>query len=515
MNKIVTFLALSTLMLASCKRDLQFEDPNKLTYEEYLKLPGAAVKVGSGAMIGMMNTVMNGEFGQHLLCMADQVTTTNRYNEFWDWAQEPRLAIKNADTYGGYGAISSYWAGFAQSNLDANAILLQIRAGEPIKDANGNDRTSDSKIAAYFAKGISSGYLGAIYDRGIIVNGRSSDVPTFTDYPNSYKEMVENGVAYMDSAIAAANAATSFNFDFVPGFTVNKTQFIAWCNGFAARMMASVPRDNAEAVALGTSWWNKVYDYANAAPSTDLIYSYANESVYPGTLDWAIYLLGDGAGYLPVDIKVAHLVDRTGTYPNYYPAAPTLLAPVQTDDARFDVYFGYTPNFGFLRADRNRGLFTNYKRVRWDNPDNYLAVPGAVSPFWQNEETVLLKAEAKLMAGDAAAAAAILNSPSYSRKALGNLPNVAATAADIKKALHWEYAVCIDAASGPLPVFAFMRRHNLLIGGTATELPVPLQQMKVVGGNAYTFGGKANAGAKEGKFNEVTTAANVGWKLSQ
>jgi hypothetical protein len=515
MNKIITFLALSTLMLASCKRDLQFEDPNKLTYEEYLKLPGAAVKVGSGAVIGVMNTVLNGATGVHLLCMADQITSTNRYLEFWDWAQEPRLAIKNADTYGGYGAIADYWAGFAQANLDANAILLQIRAGEPIKDANGNDRTSDSKIAAYFAKGLANGYLGAIYDRGVIVNGRSSDVPTFTDYPNSYKEMVQNGVAYMDSAIAAANAATSFNFNFIPGLTINKTQFVAWCNGMAARMMASVPRDNAEALALGASWWNKVYDYANAGPSADLIYEYANESVYPGTLDWAIYLLGDGAGYLPVDIKVAHLVDRTGTYPNYYPAAPTLLSPVQTDDARFNVYFSYTPNFGFLRADRNRGLFTNYARARWDNVYNFLAVPGAVSPFWQNEETTLLKAEAKLMAGDAAAAAGILNNPSYSRKALGNLPNVPANAADVKKALHWEYSVCIDAASGPVPPYAFMRRQNLLIGGTPTELPVPLQQMKVVGGNAYTFGGKANAGAKEGKFNEVTTAANVGWKLSQ
>ncbi len=515
MNKLITFLALSTLMLASCKRDLQFDDPNRLTYEEYLKVPGAAVKVGSGAAIGTMNTVMNGEFGVQLLCMADQITTTNRYNEFWDFAQEPRLALNNADTYGGYGAISSYWAGFAQANLDANAILLQVRAGQPIKDANGVDRTSDSKIAAYFSKGVANGYLGALYDRGIIVNGASADVPTFTDYPNSYKEMVENGVKYLDSAIAAANAATTFNFDFIPGLTINKTQFIAWCNGFAARVMASVPRDNAEALALGAAWWNKVYDYANAAPSTDLIYTYANESVYPGTLDWAIYLLTDGAGYLPVDIKVPHLVDRTGTYPNYYPASPAVLNPVQTDDARFNLYFFYTPNFGFLRPDRNRGLFTNYGRARWDNVYNFLAIPGAVSPFWQAEETTLLKAEAKLMAGDAAAAAALLNSPSYSRKALGNLPNVAANADAVKKALHWEYAVCIDAASGPLPPFAFMRRNNLLIGGTATELPVPLQQMKVVGGNAYTFGGKANAGAKQGKFNEVTTAANVGWKLSQ
>lgn len=502
-------------MLASCKKDLQFEDPNKLTYEEYLKLPGAAVKVGSGAVIGSLNTMFNGATGVHLLCMADQITSTNRYLEFWDWAQEPRMAIKNTDTYGGYGAIRDYWAGFAQANLDANAVLLQIRAGDLIKDANGNDRTSDSKIAAYFGKGISNGYLGALFDRGVIVNGPSSDVPTFNDYPDSYKKLVENGVAYLDSAIAAANAATNFNFNFVPGLTIDKPQFIAWCNGLAARIMASVPRDNAEATALGSSWWNKVYDYANAAPTTDLLYQYANESVYPGTLDWAIYLLGDGSGYLPVDIKVPHLVDRTGTYPKYYPPAPTLLSPVQTDDGRFNTYFSYTPNFGYLRADRNRGLFTNYARARWDNQYNFLAVPGAISPFWQNEETALLKAEAKLMAGDAAAAAAILNNPTYSRKALGNLPDVAANADDVKKALHWEYSVCIDAASGPLPPFAFMRRNNLLIGGTPTELPVPLQQMKVVGGNSYTFGGKENAGTKQGKFNEVTTAANVGWKLSE
>jgi len=513
MKKILSTLLISSLLLASCEKDLQFEDPNKLTYEEYLGQPGAAVKVASGAMIGLLDNVFNGAYGMGLMLMADQVSSTNRFVEFWDFAQEPRKALINTDTYGGYGHISSHWAGFAQANLDANNIILKVKAGEQIKDVAGNNRTSDALAAAYFAKGVANGYIGALYDRGIIVNGSSSEIAPFSDYPNSYKELVDNGVKYLDSAINVASSAGTLNFDFVPGLTINKAQFIAWCNGMAARVMASAPRDLAEAKGLGSTYWNKVYDYASKSPSSDVLYTYANESVYPGTVDWAISLLSDGAGYLPVDIKVAYLVDKTGTHPKYYPSSG-VLEPVTTDDQRFYAYFGYDKDFGFLRSDRNRGLFTNYYRKRWDNADNTVAVPGSIAPFWQNEERTLLMAESKLMTGDFAAAAALLNASTYSRKSLGLLPDVASSEAAVRNAIHWEYAVCIDAGSGPLPVFGFMRRNDLLIGGTATQLPVPLQQIQVVGGKGYTFGGKANAGAK-GKFNEVATAANVGWKPSE
>ncbi len=512
MKKINFVIGLfGALTMVGCNKDLQFDDPRTLTTEEAFEVPGAGVKLGVSAIDRTLNQVFSGRWGVHMLCMADQITTTNRYSEFWDFAQEPRLTIRNSDTYGGYGAISQYYANFYQANLDANQIINNINNGGKITDANGNDRTADSKTAAFFAKGIAQGYLGGLYDRGLVVNGPAPETLP-TDFDNSYKEMVQSGVAYLDSAIAAANANSNFKFDFIVGFTLTKAQFIAWANSMAARIMASAPRDLAEAKALGTAYWDKVDSYASKGLSTNLIYTYVTDGIYQGTLDWALALLGDGAGYLPIDIKLAWLQDPS--HPKYYPSGTTVLPPVTPKDPRFTDYIGYDPDFGFLRNDRNRGLFTNYYRKRWDNPDNTVAVPGAIVPFYLAEENRYLQAEAKLMKGDAAGAAALLNAPTARRKAIGNLPDVAATEAAVRHELHYEYSLEIDAAGGVLPVFAFMRRNDLLIGGTPTELPIPAQQLNVIKADLYSFGGKANAGAT-GKFGEITTAKNVGWKPSE
>lgn len=507
---LATFAATA---ISSCDRDLQFDNPRTLTTEEAFKVKGAGVKLANSSVLRALNAAYSFG-GVHINELADQITSTNRYTEFWDFAQEPRLPINNSESYGGYAdAIASFYNSFYQANLDANQILNSIDAGNKVIDANNIDRTSDTRIAALLTKGISQGYLGAIYDRGIIVDGASpTSLPS--DFPNSYKEMIANGLKYIDQAIAAANSATSFNFDFILGQNLSKASFIQLANSLAARIMASQPRDLAEAKALGAAYWNKVYDYASKGVMTDLINSYQQGGFYNETLDWAISLLSDGAGYLPVDIKVPWLADKTGTYPQYYPSGTTILGPIQTDDKRFDQYFGYTPNFGFLRADRNRGLFTNYYRIRWDNANNTVAAPGAVAPLFLAEETRLLMAEAKMFAGDNVAAALLLNAPTARRKSVGQLPDVAPTETAVRNAIFYEYSIEIDVAGGVIPVWAHMRRNDKLIGGTATELPIPAQQLNVLKLPLYTFGGKANMGAK-GKFGETHTAANVGWKQSQ
>ena len=510
-SKISVFAAL--VLFSACKKDLQFDDPSTLTLDEASQIKGGLLKNTNSGMLRTLNAVHLGSVGVHYLCLADQITSTNRFNEFWDFAQEPRKTLNNSDSYGGYGVIATPWAAFSQSNLDANQVILFAKTGAPVLDASGKDRTTDALAAAYFVKGVSQGYLGAIYDRGIIVDKPSSEIETPSDYNNSYKEMIVNGVQYLDSAIAVAERASSFEFDFIPGQPLTKTEFIQWSNSMAARIMASVARDKAEAAALGSAFWNKVYDYASKGLTDDLLNSYTTDGFYHGTIDWSIALLGDGAGYLPVDIKAAWIADNTGTHPDYYPATGSL-AQVETDDQRFYEYFGYISAFGFLRADRNRGLFTNYYRIRWDNDVNTVADPGAIAPLFLAEENRLLMAEAKMYAGDLAAAAALLNDAAAKRKAAGQLGDVAATEADIRKALHHEYTIEIDNAGGILPPWAFMRRNDLLIGGTPTEFPVPVVQMNVILAQPYTFGGVANFGAK-GKFNETTTAANVGWKASQ
>ena len=163
---------------------------------------------------------------------------------------------------------------------------------------------------------------------------------------------------------------------------------------------------------------------------------------------------------------------------------------------------------------RGRGLFTNYYRIRWYNAKNTLNIAGAINPYFLAEETRLLKAESKFWVGDYTGAAAELNNTTAARKLAGGLPDVAATEDDLRKALHYEYAIEIDGAGGAIVPFTFMRRNDLLIGGTPTEYPVPQLQLDLIGEKNYTFGGKANAG-QLGIYGELGTARDNGWKKSQ
>jgi hypothetical protein len=59
-----------------------------------------------------------------------------------------------------------------------------------------------------------------------------------------------------------------------------------------------------------------------------------------------------------------------------------------------------------------------------------------------------------------------------------------------------------------------MRRNDLLIGGTPTEYPIPQKQLELIGESLYSFGGKEYIGEK-GRFGELATALDNGWKLSE
>ena len=508
------FSLLLVVGITSCKK-LDFDDPTRLTNTEAAtQITDLGLKLANSSVQRALFNTTESYAGVAMAGLADQVSMTNRFQEWWDFCEEPRKRISNSNSYGGYENWNYIYGQLYQANLDATTVIdIAVVQNKPVKTTAGVDRTADAITAAYFAKGLAQGHLGVMFDRGIIVDqvGLST-----RDYPASYKQMIENGVANLDKAIAAANANASFTFDFIQANPLTKAQFIAICNSYAARFLASIPRSKAEATALGTTFWNRVYTYANAGVTTDFTTTYVTGGVFNEAMSQCLVRgSANQAGYAPVDIKVAQLADNTGTYPNYYPAAPAILNPITTSDARFTQYFEYTTNFLYLRADRNRGLFSNYIRKRWWDTANTLALAGKVSPWVLAEEMRFLKAEAKLWTGDAAAAAALLNDASARRKSVGLLPNIAATEADVRKALHYEYAIELDLAAGNANPFAFMRRNDLLIGGTPTQFPVPAGQLDLLLQPNYTFGGKLNAG-ELGKYGEVATAPLTGgWKASQ
>jgi hypothetical protein len=367
-------------------------------------------------------------------------------------------------------------------------------------------------IGAYYVKGVSQGHLGVIFDRGIIVDDISLTTRAF---PNSYKELIENGIRHLDKVLELTEKTPDLKFDFLKGIIISRSDLIKLTNSMSARILSSIARDKAEAEGLGDAYWNKVQSYAEKGFTSDFTIVTVSGGYYNGLID-VLERPYSGAAYVPVDIKLPYLVDNTHSTPNYYPVDNSIiLPPVTTDDQRFYKYFAYTTDFGILMEARGRGLFSNYYRIRWMYPaKSTLNVEGAINPYFLVEELRLLRAEAKFWKKDYPGAAAELNAADASRKVNGGLPDINPTEKDLRDAIHYEYAVEIDGAGGTFVPFTFMRRNDLLQGGTLTEFPALQVQLDLIGEETYTFGGKAYAG-ELGIYGEVATARDNGWKASE
>ncbi len=515
MKKVYYKLLLAAAIgFAGCEK-MQFDDPVTFTLQEALDItPDYYFKVAASSFSSALFYSNDGPYSSTGLgSLADQITSTNRNLEWWDFSKEPRIALNPSESYGGRDVIYAPYYYFYQANLNATKALEGLYAGNIGVDANGNNRTNEVYAVAHLVKGLAQGYLGATYDRGLIVDkDLGAAIPQ--DYPNSYKELIENATKHFDSAIYYANNAATITLgDFYTNVVANKATFIRYANSLAARLLATTARDKAEAEALGSTFWNKVLSYAQAGLTEDFTtVPYVGSGNY---YNYATYYMANvisgPAAYLPVDIKLAHFADRTGNYPDSYPTDNTVLGPVETDDARFHQYFKYYPAFGFLLAERGRNLFSNYARIRWGATSS-AAVYNNRQVVFLAEETRLLRAEAKFWLNDLAGAAAELNAATADRKAKGGLRDVPATEAALRYVLHYEYAISIDVAGGNVGPFAFMRRHNLLQPGTPTQYPITENQLKLTSNALYTFGGASNYGQK-GKWGETGTAgADWGWK---
>ena len=509
MRKVI-YIILLISTLVSCE-SINFDDPSSLTNEEAAqKIKSLGYVLTRSSIQTVFKTTTSDAGGSHFSILADQSTNTNGSQSWWDFANEPRLRMNNNSAYRGNAAVRSIYSNFYQANLDATKVIDLIENQQiTVYDDDGNNRTSDCLIGAYYAKGISQGSLGVIFDRGIIVDDVSI---TTRSLPHSYKDLIENGIKHLDKVLELVEDTPTINFDFLTGVTISRDELIKLTNSFAARILSSEARSKSEAQELSNSYWAKVLSYASAGLTDDLLITTVSGGYYNNLVDVLERPYG-GASYVPVDIKIPYLADKNKSTPTSYPKDNTIiLPPIDTNDERFYDYFTYTTNFGILMEARGRELFSNYIRSRWMYPNkSTLNVEGSVNPYFLAEELRLLRSEAQLWLGNYTDAANELNSPDSRRKSKGKLPDVSIDLNSLIDALHYEYAIEIDAAGGTFIPFTFMRRHDLLQGGTLTQFPIPQIQLELIGVETYTFGGATHQG-ENGIYGEIATAKGNGWK---
>lgn len=483
-NKYLGFLFAAATLVVSCE-DLEVENLNQPDAQRALSSDSDIISLIDGSVTDTFSNLINLP-SAYFDFMADQISTTNAYLDFWGFADQPRRAINNSTTNSNLYPVSSPWGAYNQSIYNANVVLRLVNVDERTISDDGADVTAAKKATALFVRGISLGTIGMIYDKGYRVD-ENTDLGAleFEDYSALI------GYALADIGAAIDAAPSDFEFQIYDGYTIDRATFVKVANSFRAKIAMGVKRGGAGDETIN---YAQVISWLDAGITEDFDPPASNGVLYNNGQDWMTYTLSDDSGYMPVDQKIAFLVQGDeSVQPKDYPTdASVILGPItNTTDSRIANYFAYTTNFGYLRESRGRHLFSNYRHTRFFTGNNRNQ-DGLSTNIFSKAEANYLKAEAQLLNGDTAGALATINASA--ERAASGLPAATNAAA----ALLYEYSIELHLNGTIGTNHFFMRRHNLLQAGTPLHYPVPAGELEISGLDPYTFGGPGGDAAASG-----------------
>ena len=341
------------------------------------------------------------------------------------------------------------------------------------------DQPERAQAVAYFVQGACLGSIGMAYDQGFVVTDNTDLTGEILFVP--YDVMIDSAVAIMDKAIKICEDNTfSIPQAWLPmAAEYTDVEFGALANTMAAKLLTYKSRNSTQNAAND---WASIRDYAlkgitfDYSPIMDDISWWDYFKVYPCYGGWG-----------RIDMRVINMMDPS--MDPWFPASgdiadlPNSGIATSVDD-RLVSDFEYMATQDFA-AERGIYHFTTYRYKRYDY---YLATWAEPVPVIRKTENDMLLAEAYVRTGNLSAAALILNDASNSRKDRGNLADVAANEAALLDAIYYEKTI-EGILTGECVDFYDMRRRDMLQAGTFLHLPVPAQQLQVMGMPFYTFGG--------------------------
>ncbi|WP_331053770.1 hypothetical protein [Longimicrobium sp.] len=435
---------------------------------------------------------------------ADEHTSSAANFAMIDFYQEPRRQIDNFPQYSNSPILNYTWDRLYVTLASARTVMTPItRATNPVKvTIGGTDNTLRARAYARFMQGIATGVVASTYDRGYRLDETTpADVaPTLL----SHDEMLALSMAYLDEAIALANA-NSFTLpaDWIPneGGAISSAQLARLAHSYKARFMAWEARTPAERAAVN---WAAVIAETNLGITSDFNImiddvNYSNGLVYQAYPGWGWW-----------DLRFAGMAETTGTL--YQTWASTPLGQRQpfrfgSVDARFPASAaagaegGYVYNTGFVGGNPDRGTYnwSEYADYRWSA---YWSESDVPLPEMLAVELNLLRAEGLFRQGNLAGAATIIN---QTRVGNGHLPAVTAAGipdgpatcvpqlasgacGNLFEALKWEKRVEVYGTT--LGDWFFdSRGWGDLVEGTPIQFPIPPKESAGLGLAPYTFGG--------------------------
>ncbi|MBT3385039.1 MAG: hypothetical protein HN778_11210 [Prolixibacteraceae bacterium] len=398
-----------------------------------------------------------------LQTMADVSTSSWSFSGSYDLSSEPRIAWNNSPAYGQHLATSRYFDKLYSLLFEANLLVEAVEKGV------GFENPDLMKMIGKVGQALSVGYLSLVFDR-VWISDKNSVVD---EGPVDYKEAMIFAIQKLDDAIALAKSGNvDIPESWLPGgFGANST-LVPFLNSMGARFLVGNVRNSAQKSSID---WDRVLTYANAGLTVDF-------EIYMDDVTWydlipKTYMVYPGFGR--VDMRIINLMDPNTT--DYW-SDETVVPESTSIDARLATDYQYLSSQNF-RPDRGTYHFSSYRYARLDD---YISAWTMNVVEFSASENDMYKAEAMLNKGDVAGAAAIVNAGT--RVIRGQLPDVAADAAAVQAAIHYERMVEF-AYTGIGIGFFEMRKENLLQAGTMLHFPVPGKALETIQEEYYTFGG--------------------------
>ncbi len=509
--RIVTVVALGVL-LAGCQ-DLDVTNPNLPDRERATQQPVSTESFVASSFRTFWPVSGHDDYPSWAFStMAREITSG-----FADFGQletsaEPRVAWNNSPVNARRFVAETPWYGLYRTISSVNDALIAIDDGLVIVDAT---RTARAKAVAKFVQGVSHGYVGLYYNKGIVVDentdlGAVSASPEFTEYNG----MIEAAVEQLDGAITAAGAA---NFTLPADswlFTaLTRDEFVRVVNSYAARLLAYAPRSRAERAAVD---WNEVIRRVDAGIQSDFAPIAQPDILWD---DWKRLVARLRTAGRPSDFGrpsywVVGPADSTNGFVNYASTALESRMPFQirTKDRRIQgaggpatpgIYVGYNLN-NIFAVSRGTWRFSWYYYLRNGTGLTWQSGPQlAIS----TTEMDLLKAEALIRLNRASEAVPLIN---RTRVANGQLPPVTidgppneagcvprklnGDCGSLWDALRYEKRIEMLGVDG-VTAFFDSRGWQTLPENTFVHLPIPGRELGTLLLENYTFGGPGGEGS--------------------
>lgn len=414
--------------------------------------------------------------------------------------KEPRTAYNNRSTESSdYQQIAEVpWYGCLTAVSTANDVLKALDEGVSIDQGGPLDESI--KAAAYFLRGVSWGYIGLIFDQGLIAD-EQTDLNEKLAFV-SYEKMIDAAIGELEKArVSSESAGSDFIHSYFNGITMDSKKFRDLCHSYEARFLSQWPRTAAEYELVD---WALVLSHAEQGIRSDFGPE-ADGNFWESYHKYTFDQTGEGPFWARVDQRLVAAMDPS--QPTRYPEVTAngetpLNSPMANSaDKRLETDFLFV-QIQHFPADLGEWHYSHYKHNR-NISDPSFAGDGATMgpmPTFLKADNSLLHAEALMNLNRLTEAVDLINGGT--RVSRGQLPEVdnRAMAAEVKAAIQYERAIELFNAApmglwfdrrrfGPRQDYLSVDALGGLQMGTPAHLPVPADELKVQGEEPYNFGG--------------------------